>query len=477
MCWFAWFTYSDKGLINKIWRTLESRAVDREYLHVENNLSFYHAHLSISDLDKNTSQPLIYNNLVIALVWEIYNKSNLINLLHTSWNENDYTELELIWFSYDKFWEKFINHINWEFSIFIYDRNTDIYFLYRDRWGTNNVYYRIFNGQLFFASEIKSLILEYPKINKEAFIEYITFQFCISPNTIVDWISTLRPWTYIKYKNNKLDILKFDNYIYQEPNIWIIETIEKSVVRRIPKYQKELFLSLSWWPDSNLILYFLHKHFSWDIIAYSFFTRENEEEIEYAKKNTKTLWVKHLLIDMNDYKFDSLEDDLYNHEWLVVLPNLGRIILNKYPEYSSIKVEFWWDWKEELILWNDHYKYKDILSRFKYFYDKRLIKNFKINQEFLNREMFDYNLQYIDKITLRNGIERRMPYTDYELFRYFKYKNYKPEINKFLNDKWLYIVPLEFWYNIWIKNSFLEYSELLKYSWLLFNKLKVLKSI
>jgi len=46
--------------------------------------------------------------------------------------------------------------------------------------------------------------------------------------------------------------------------------------------------------------------------------------------------------------------------------------------------------------------------------------------------MFDYNLQMIDKITLRNGIERRLPFTDYELLRFFKYKTYRQEAEAFL---------------------------------------------
>lgn len=474
MCWFAWFTYSDKKLIKNIWTTLNSRAIDKEYFHVENNLSFYHAHLSISDLDKNTSQPLIYKDYIIWLVWEIYNKEYLLNLSWINWSEEEYTELEVIWFAYEKLWEKFINYVNGEFSIFIYDKKTDTYFLYRDRWGTNNTYYRIFNSELFFSSEIKSLIFTEPKVNKEAFIEYMTFQFCIAPNTIVKDINTLRPGTYLKYSNKNLSIHKFEEYKYQENNLSIIDAIKNSVIRRIPKFQKRIFVSLSWWPDSNLILYFLSKYFSWEIIAYSFVTDSNIEEIEYAVKNTNTLWIKHLLIDMNNYKFNFLEDDIYKHEWLVLLPDLWKIILSKYPEYKDIKVEFWGDWKEELILWNDHFPYKDIFSRYKYFKSKSLINDYKINQEFLNKEMFDYNLQYIDKVTLRNWIERRMPYTDYEMLKFHKYKGYKPEVNKFLNDNWLYIVPKEFWYNVWIWFKNLYDNELLQNKNILFKKLKVL---
>jgi len=473
MCWFIWFSYKDEKLIKRLSLTQKSRAVDYEYFHIENLLSFYHAHLSISDLNKDTSQPLLYKKYVIWFVWEIYNKEYLLNIIGIFDDESNFTELQVIGFLYDVLWEKFINYINWEFAIFIYDKINNNYLLYRDRWWTNNIYYRIHNWELFFASEIKSLVLNEPELNNSAFYEYMIFQFSISPNTIIKNIKTLRPWSYLKYNNKKITINEFCKYDFQENNNSILLAIENSVKRRIPMYQKKIFLSLSWWPDSNIILYFLNKHFKWKIIAYSFVRNENKEEIEYAKQNTKTLGIKHLCINMDNYKFPNLENDIYIHEWLVLLPNLCQIILEKYPEYSDIKVEFWWDWKEELFLWNDHYPYKEIFARYKYFKSKWLVKNYKINQEFLNKEMFDFNLQMIDKITLRNWIERRLPFTDYEMLRYSKIKNYKSIINKFLNEKWLYIVPVNFWYNDWIGFKNLYDNDLLKKKKILFKKINI----
>ena len=470
MCWFAWFSYENKSILKNIWKTLHPRAIDEEYFYIKENLSFYHAHLKISDLDKNTSQPFLYKNLVIGLVWEIYNKESLLSLSWIYEPEWKYSELEVIWFCYEKLWVDFINHINWEFSIFIYDKNKKEYFLFRDRWGTNNVYYKIENKNIYFSSEIKSLIFDKPTLNKDAFIEYMTFQFSISPNTIISWINTLRPWSYLKFYNWELSINYFKEYKYTE-DFDIIKTIENSVIRRIPKFQKKIFVSLSGWPDSNLILYFLKKHYTWEIIAYSFLTDKNIKEIKIASSNAKIHNIKHLVIDMNNYVFNNLEVDLYTHEWLVYLPNLGKIIIDNYPEYNDIKVEFWWDWKEELILWNNHYAYEKIIWRYKYFKNKWLIKDFDITQEFLNREMFDFNLQMIDKLTLRNGIERRLPFTDYELLRFRKYKNYKIDAENFLNTKGIEIVKWEYGYNLWIKFESLYDEWLIRNSNLLLNSL------
>jgi len=83
--------------------------------------------------------------------------------------------------------------VNGEFAISVYDRKKKTHYLFRDRRGTNLMYYRIFDGELFFASELKALMLEPPKLNKKAFYEYMTFQFTISPHTIIEGISSLRP--------------------------------------------------------------------------------------------------------------------------------------------------------------------------------------------------------------------------------------------------------------------------------------------
>jgi hypothetical protein len=452
MCGFAGFTYSDTHLLKCMWKTLQARAIDDEYFYTMKWYSFYHAHLKISDLDKNTSQPYISNTCVVWLVGEIYNKEEILNRIWIYHLAQNYTELEVISLAYDELWKDFINIVNGEFAISIFDIILNKHFLYRDRWGVNNLYYRIYNWNLYFASEIKTLVLDTPICSKKSMIDHLIFQFWIGPETIIQDIYSLTPWTYIEYKDTHIEKFNFLPYISQEEPENIIDSIEKSVIRRIPHFQKQIFLSLSGWPDSTLILFFLNKHFKWDIITYSFYTKENSMEIEIAKRNTKKLWIKHLLIDINWFELgDTIGDLIADHEGMMLLPNVNRIIKKLYPEYNNIKVEFWWDGKEELILGNNHYPYKEILNRFLYFYNKGLCPSYNIDQKFLNNKMFDYNLQMIDKITLRNWIERRLPFTDYEMLRFFKHKTYREEAKKYLLENDMLIVKGEFWYNLGIQ--------------------------
>lgn len=470
MCGFLGFTYRDEKLLQKLSEKLKDRAVDRDYYFYENDFSFYHAHLSISDLDKNTSQPFFSENIIVGFVGEIYNKQKLLDFIWNNEKEEDFTELEVIFKSYKKFWKKFINFVNWEFAIVIYDKNIWKLFLFRDRWGTNNVYYKIKDGNLYFSSEIKSLIFEKPKVSKSAFIEYLTFQFCISPNTLIDDIFSLEPGYILEFSNWEILKEKFYDYIPQHDFSNILEAVEYSIKSRIPKFQEKIFLSLSGWPDSNLILFFLKKYFKGEIIAYSFETSKNSKEIDIARENARKLWIEHLVINMEKYDFSEIESDIFHHEWLVKLPNLWKILKKEFPQFKNLKVEFGWDWKEELINSNTHFPYKNIFAKYKYFKERWLIKDFEINQEFLNKKMFDFNLQMIDKITLRNGIERRLPFTDYELLKFANYKNYRKEAEKFLNENGLKIVEGEFGYNLWIQFDYLRDNELNMLKNILMNK-------
>jgi asparagine synthase (glutamine-hydrolysing) len=457
MCWFAGITSRNEDLLVMMAKPLHSRAIDDEYYYYDDAFSFYHAHLKISDLDKNTQQPFLYRDLVIWLVGEIYNKEYLLWLIWITSNLEWYTECHVIALLYHNLWEKYINYVNGEFAISIFDRLNKKYYFFRDRWGTNNLYYTLYNWDLCFASELKSLIFDSPVVNTQDFVEHMIFQFGISPNTIVEWIHSLRPGTYLMFENGQIHLKDFDWYISQENHTDLIQAIESAVLRRIPSFQKDIFVSLSGWPDSNLILFFLKKYFSGNIIAYSFFTEKNIQEIEIAKQNANTLGIKHLLIDMDEYQVMNYP---YEHEWLVYLPNLWKILKEKYPEYTHVKVEFWWDGKEELINSNSHFPYVNIIKTYQYFRSKGMVKEFDITQEFLNREMFDYNLQMIDKITLRNGLERRLPFTDYELLKFKNYKNYREEATSFLKEQGLSVVAGEYGYNLGIGFSYTNYSQL-----------------
>jgi hypothetical protein len=467
MCWFAWWSFSDLETLNKISLSLYKRAKQDVSHYVDDTLSFFHAPLKISDLDLETQQPHISDRVVVGLVWEIYNKEFLLKKIGLS-QYTRISEIELLEKCYLALGIKFADYINGEFVIYLYDRLMKKHYLFRDRYGVHSVYYSVQNNNLYFSSQMQDL-LQVPGRNNERIstswlLEYYTFQFSISPHTIFSDISILAPWTFLEFQEWNYTLSKFTPYKSQTFSNTFLDIFEESVVRRIPQHQKKVFIPISWWKDSNLVLYFLQKHFKWEIIPYSFLNTENYKDIEVAQKNIRNYWFNHLIIENSDIHHDHFYENVTLHEWLVKLYNMSWKLRELYPEYHDIHVEFSWDGREELLRVNNHFNYKKIENRYNTLRAKQLISHYDITNNFLNLSMFDFNLQLIEKITLWNLIERRLPFTDYELLWYHWYTKYSWETYEFLKSKGIDIVEGTYWHNTGIYFKYLDTSkEMLSY--------------
>lgn len=182
--------------------------------------------------------------------------------------------------------------------------------------------------------------------------------------------------------------------------------------------------------------------------------------------------------------------------WEVILPWACEI-LKKLNLLESIKkynfprkmwtFYYWWESKKEGFLLpsnnltKNNWVYKNISPNIYSYhverkkYDYELIKQAKnrwievitwikdfincvkeSNNKFLNYTLFDFNLQLYDKVSLRNGVEIRLPFTDYELikFSWYNFHLYKKEVTKFLGEKWIYIIKDKYWFATWMKFSY-----------------------
>lgn len=471
MCWFAGGSFSDMNMLERISKSLDTRSKQTPSIYIDKELSFFHAPLKISDLNLNTDQPYISDNCIVGLVGEIYNQSYLHTLLGI---DTSISEIELIEKAYTSLWAKFINYLNGEFTIFIYDKYSKKYFLFRDRYWVHTVYYSVIDTVLYFCSHIlwlkDSIPKIIPKLNMQAMFEYFMFGFSISPNTLFQHIKVLEPWAYLEFYNGISKVIKFDPYISQEKSTCFIKTLEESVVRRIPHHQKKIFMPISWGADSNLVLFFLSQHFKWEIIPYTFYNDQNTQDVEIAIKNIQTYWYKHLLIDAKKFKKEEFIKNISVHEWLVDLHNMSAKIRNLFPEYNDVHVEFSWDWREELLYKNTHFDMNTILWKYEALRKKWCNKEYHITKEFLNSTMFDFNLQLIEKLSLNSLLERRLPFTDYELMTYVAYAWYSSEAQSFLKTNGLTVVEWIYWHNTGISFRYLQNKDtLISYAKTLFS--------
>ena len=154
--------------------------------------------LSIIDLSGG-HQPLSNEDgtIWIAFNGEVYNyrelKPQLESLGHTFRTSSD---TECLVHAYEQWGRDCVHHFRGMFAIAIWDDRKRTLFLARDRMGQKPLVYRLADGQLTFASELKSL-LQVPGAPRDvdplALSEYVTLQYVPHPRTMLKGYSKLPP--------------------------------------------------------------------------------------------------------------------------------------------------------------------------------------------------------------------------------------------------------------------------------------------
>ena len=200
--------------LESILPTIEANATQRELHYHDYDLYMGHRRLSILDVSYAGHQPMsdLSKNIWISYNGEIYNfkdlRSELKKLGHV-FKSN--TDTEVIIYAYIEWGIDCIKKFNGMFAFSLYDNYKKKFYLCRDRYGIKPVYYHITkNKTLVYGSEIKS-ILEYKdynkEIDKEALVEYFTFQNIFTNKTFNKDIKILEAGHYFEIdlssKNHK----------------------------------------------------------------------------------------------------------------------------------------------------------------------------------------------------------------------------------------------------------------------------------
>lgn len=169
----------DKNEIKKINDLIAHRGPDDEGFYFEKNFAFGHRRLSIIDLSSDGHQPMHYlDKYVITYNGEVYNYLEIKEELQKEgYRFHSHTDTEVILASYDKWGEECVNRFNGMWSFALYDKEKNIIFCSRDRFGVKPFYYTQVDGKFVFASEIKQLLEFYKEIvvNKTILIDYLLY--------------------------------------------------------------------------------------------------------------------------------------------------------------------------------------------------------------------------------------------------------------------------------------------------------------
>jgi asparagine synthase (glutamine-hydrolysing) len=191
--------------LNDLLPIIEAENVKKELYGHDYDLFLGHRRLSIIDLSSAGHQPMsdLSKNIWIVYNGEIYNFKEIRKELEKKGHKfSSNTDTEVIIYAYIEWGIECINKFNGMFAFALYDNFSKKLYLVRDRYGVKPLYYTLTpTNTLIFASEVKS-ILEYKEykseLDKEALIEYFTFQNFFTNKTLWKNIEILPAGHYIE---------------------------------------------------------------------------------------------------------------------------------------------------------------------------------------------------------------------------------------------------------------------------------------
>ncbi len=165
--------------------------------------------LAILDLSADGNQPMTdeAGRYTIVFNGEIFNYRELREkLIKKGCRFHSQTDTEVILQLYITEGRGFLKKLNGFFGLAIYDKEENSLFIARDRYGVKPLLVYRDEDQLFFASEMKSLLaLGVPrKLDYVALSQYLQLNYIPGPASIFKGVKKLLPGHYLFVKNNKV---------------------------------------------------------------------------------------------------------------------------------------------------------------------------------------------------------------------------------------------------------------------------------
>jgi asparagine synthase (glutamine-hydrolysing) len=214
----------EKKIILDMLSQIEHRGPDAGYLYFSNNVSLGVRRLSIVNL-KNGHQPAYSQDKTIVAVFngEIYNHKEIKSeLISKGYVIKDGSDVEIIPHAYQEWGSDFCSHFNGDFAIALYLKKEKKILLARDRNGIKPLYYtKTFNGDLVFASEIKS-IFAHPEVERrfdfKTLMQIFTFWTPIDSKSVFFNIHQIAPGTisYFDLQGNFINKFRYWDVPYKD---------------------------------------------------------------------------------------------------------------------------------------------------------------------------------------------------------------------------------------------------------------------
>ncbi len=205
---------ADAAAVARMNARLVHRGPDSDGLHDGGAAVLAARRLSIIDLERG-SQPIASEDgsVVVVQNGEIYNYRELRAELQRSGHRfATASDTEVLVHLYEEHGEGLFELLRGMFAVAIWDSRERRLLLGRDRFGIKPLYYRVADGAICFASELKAL-LEAPgfsrRIDPEALSAFLAFNSIPAPLTIFAGARKLPPGCSLSWREGELDLARY----------------------------------------------------------------------------------------------------------------------------------------------------------------------------------------------------------------------------------------------------------------------------
>lgn len=188
---------------------LHHRGPDGTGIHTEAEVGLAHARLSIIDIEGGR-QPIHNEDKTVWVIFngEIFNYIELRAQLEQCGHRfYTHTDTEVIVHAYEEYGDAFVQQLNGQFAIALWDARRKRLLLIRDRVGIAPLFYTRQNGQLIFASEVKAILpalAHSPSLNAQALDQLMTFWSPVSPETLFKDVYEVSPGCMLSVEHGAL---------------------------------------------------------------------------------------------------------------------------------------------------------------------------------------------------------------------------------------------------------------------------------
>lgn len=203
-----------RSLLGAMIEAVEHRGPDGFGFYGDTDVGLAHARLSIIDI-AGGQQPIANEDGTIHVVFngEIFNYVELRADLEAGGHcFRTRSDTEVIVHAYEQYGDAFVDRLNGQFAIALWDSGKRRLLLARDRVGIRPLFYAIWRGRLYFASEIKSLfrVPGFPRrLNLAALAQIFTYWTTLGAGTPFEGVSALPAGCRASVSGDRLQIDRY----------------------------------------------------------------------------------------------------------------------------------------------------------------------------------------------------------------------------------------------------------------------------